>query len=203
MEIKRTFLVYIGLSIAYILSTLANLAVQDWYDYCYWTFGLIHGKSFTKIKDFENEKTIMSVRGDACGSLQNFIEIECSDACDQIKKIETAGIVYIIFTMCSIISSIICTFFHYRVYIDHKIELRSIGLFMIAPFVFNLIGLSVYLGVGDFVNLRYGKGKYENHTRRFTPKIGFCYALGNMAFCIGVMLYGFMRSKKIMLKKNQ
>lgn len=198
---KRKFLIiYIILSIIYICSTLANLVLPVWFQYCYWDFGLITGYSFTDIKDFSNEQLIVAIQVEACGSLESFISHSCDNICNKVHNFRIGGILLIAFALSSCISTMLCIFFSARVLSDSSLQIKSMSLFMFFPFVFMTAGLSCYVGLCDFLKIN-DKGEFDNISRQFSLKIGLFVAIFNYSLCFLVLVFGFTKCRKLITSK--
>lgn len=200
MSKRKILIFYIICSTINILSLLSSLFIPIWFQYCYWDFGLIYAKSFTSIKDFNQETSIVAVQGDACGSLRHLLNKSCDDVCEHVNNIRIGGILLAGFILASCIASMICIFFHARVLNDPGLKVKSITLFIFFPFLFLTIGFALYVGLCDFLNIN-NKGSFGNISRKFSLKEGFLMAICNYALCLFTLLFGFKKSRKVISGK--
>jgi membrane glycosyltransferase len=201
MTKKKCLIYYIIGSTINILGLLSNLFMPTWFEYCFWDFGLITAKSFTDIKDFSEETSIVSVQGDACGSLKHLLNSYCDDACGHVENIRIGGIVLIGFVLASCVASMICIFFHTRVLTDAGLKVKSITLFIFFPFLFLTLGLGLYVGLCDFLKVN-DRGSYKNISRKFSMKEGLFMVIGNYSLSFLVLVYGFLKTRKVITGKS-
>lgn len=201
MNKSKYLITYIIVSILYISSVIANMVYPTWFEYCYWDFGLITGYSFTDIKDFSQGQLITAIQVDACGSLEKLISHSCGDICNKVYNYRNGGVLLITFSLASCISTMICIFFCARVLKDPTLQFKSMTLFMFFPFVFITAGLSSYIGLCDFLNVD-NEGDFDRHAKKFSMKLGMYMAIFNYSLCFCILLFGFVKCRKLITNKR-
>ena len=202
MERTKALMGYTVLSTAYIFTVLIGMVIGVWFRYCYWEFGLIAVKKFTNISDFQDETTIIDVEGDACGSLKSLISKDCPNVCEHINAFEISGIVMWSFSFLSCIATMYNIFFHLRVLSNPTIRVKTITFFMSLPLVFFTIGLGTFIGFGSLIS-NGSNVTQANSTQDFQIKTGLYIAFANYGFCVMILAYGCIFTRKVIYKKIQ
>lgn len=143
MEGKVYVYSYVGACCCVASLVITSLALNQWFEYCWWSFGLVHASTLTEIRDFEGETTISDVYLDACGSLKGLVEEYCAGFCRVVGDFESAGFAMLVFgcvSFCALfVSSVlqICSSME---------QLTVMRVFLCLPSFFYSLGLVVYIG---------------------------------------------------------
>lgn len=171
-------------SSAFVMSGLlvTNLALNQWVDYCYWHFGLLHGDTWTAYPSLKDESTINEVYDDMC-SEQSF-DYACPELCDSVERLQTAGRVMLAFGILSIVSLVIAAVLHLVFFYKRHVGFfKFIYVFDAVPaFMFGL-GFIIYCSVADFSDFK--RTYYFNLGKDYDPVDlsyggGFGLAIANL-----------------------
>jgi hypothetical protein len=195
---KQVKLIYsLGLICVIILKTVA-ISLRKWQKYCWWEFGLITAQSFKHFSVFDNENFIIDVQNDACKSLKPLTKHYCNGFCDNIRKIEKAGLVMLIMGYLSVMMQLLCLGFHIWNYIFPTFRFRRIWVWIVFPQLVFLSGfLSWYLVIKPADIESFHSIHSDDHDRsEFELKEAFYLAMATIVIDMGVTLYGLFKTRE-------
>mmetsp|Transcript_7337 Transcript_7337/g.13590 ORF Transcript_7337/g.13590 Transcript_7337/m.13590 type:complete len:214 (+) Transcript_7337:673-1314(+) len=102
---NRIVCAYIALQVLVGALIIASCAVERWYKYCWWYFGLVYAENTDDYEDrFDDEDNIDDVDNDACNKYQHMVENSCDDFCGSVKKFQAGGILMILFSSLTLLN---------------------------------------------------------------------------------------------------
>ena len=188
---------YVISSFAIIILKIVDLALHNWFTYCWWDFGLIYGGTFTSFKNFQNENSINDVQNDACESIRALVSKYCPSFCEYISNFEEAGLAMMFFGVISIVAEVICLAFHLWNFFYHSFRFKKIWAIMALPKFLYILGFLIWFGVSKphSINSVHSGPRIEG----FKFKEGFYLAIIILVLDMLLMLYGLLKTRKAFL----
>ena len=188
--------VYINLLATVILSVfcVVDMALEDWFEYCYWNIGLVKANPFGDY--FSGESTIADAHDDACDSsdVKTIIEHLCPDLCDNLKHSELSGGFLITFGVFTIISFIFVFLLHLLLLCKKRVNMRFTWTLLFAPILFWLLGFVLYCSIIQTSDIR-GTKDIDDEPNKKTWKFLFGRSPsdfqmeGGMIFAIIILIF--------------
>ncbi|CAG9322399.1 unnamed protein product [Blepharisma stoltei] len=195
---KYHYIVYSVFSFISIVATLVDLALSEWYQYCWWTFGLVFAEPNTRFDSFENEGSIGDVKSDSCGSLKHLVNTNCPGFCSHIDGFDNGGAVMILFGTLAMLFNAICIFFHILKLYRSNFKLKIISPLSFLPSFLYILGFSIYFGVAKFSDLEETNGKRFG-TKDFEMKGGLLLGFTIIGLNLLLFIYCYFTTKKTFL----
>ncbi|CAG9310372.1 unnamed protein product [Blepharisma stoltei] len=195
---KYHHIIYISASAIIFILIIVDLALNRWFSYCWWDFGLIYAGTFTDFENLQNENSISDVKSDACGSLKGLIEGSCPDFCDYIDDFQSAGAVMVFSGIATLISIAACIFFHFLAFNRSAFRFRVMWVFLIMPTFWYSLGYVIYLGVGKFGDIK-STSSQRFKSENFEMKEGMILAIVVISLNVMLMAYSFIKTKRAFL----
>jgi hypothetical protein len=195
---KLWFSIYMLGSAALVAYTIVAVSLNQWFQYCYWQFGLIHADTFLKNSAFKSEDTISDVRADSCYGLKQTVESECPKFCDFPTYFEFAGFFILTFTILGIICQIFALFYHVLRFRRESVRVRFIVLLQGAPFVLEFVGFIGYYSIGRFYAIESTKDLeiQNDRPKDFEWMGGMPIFVSVFVLQLGLMVLGIMKTRK-------
>lgn len=200
---RAKYIVYFLLQFITLILIIVDLALNRWFQYCYWHFGLVYATSFTEYTELDNESAISDVRDDVCDDdkVQQEVENSCSNFCEFVDQFRAAGVVMIVFAVGSIMILIVNIVLHvWKINAEHKKlpDILVVICFFAQPGMF-AIGLLLYAtisGVNDLEEVDNPASGGNEYPRDFKTESGLKlgYAVGILSGFISI--YAFFLTKK-------
>ena len=198
---KRHHIAHIIISIIVILATSIDMALNTWFSYCWWNFGLARASSFTTFSNLKNESTISDVNSDVCESLRALVEENCPNFCNYINGFEIGGVFMILFGIMSLIFHVICVLFHAWSSFKVEFKFKKIGVFLVLPSCFYIIGIIFYNGFINFLSIDKPNTK-TNETRDLEIKFGFYLSIALVPLNLFLSAYGLLKTRIAFTEAN-
>jgi hypothetical protein len=163
-----------------------DLALHEWFDYCFWNIGLVYATSIF------NESSLASAYT-TCDDNRENIEMICPNACSNIQHFEIAGGMMITMSVFSLIGLILLAIMHIVLLCGKKINYRFAWLIMFVPFLTYLGGLVIYCAIANTVNLQtyYGPS--------FDMKGGMIFAIIIIIFMAVNLVHGIIFTRRYLI----
>ena len=201
---KFHILIYIGSTLVLGLFAIIDLALQEWFKYCYFNFGLIYGDS--TFDGYSNENTISDIKDDFCngGAIETYIKNACPGFCDNVDHFQTAGGLMIAFSIFTFIGFCFTLIMHIMLLCRKRISFRFSWLFMILPFVSYFAGFVFYCIAADTSNIKGVKKAppQVSNPKNFKWEGGMIFAVIIIVFLCANMVHGLIFTKRHLIPNN-
>jgi hypothetical protein len=198
------YIIYIILQFITLTLAIVDLALNRWFQYCYWHFGLVYAESFTEYSELDNEETISDVKDDVCDDsyLQEEVERSCSNFCDYIDKFRQAGVVMIVFGLGSLVLLVINVLMHLLKLHTQRKRLPE-ALVVVCCFgqpALYAVGLLLYSTIGELNDLEDAEGPStgaNEYPRDYKAESGIklAYAVGILSACVAIYAFFLTKNK--------
>lgn len=193
-------LLYLGSVSILVVFVVIDLALNEWFKYCYFKIGLVNAEC--SLTGFSNEHTMSDVRDDFCngGSNEKYIEISCPSFCDNVKNFEVAGGMMIAFSIFTLAGLGLVILMHLMLLCMKRVNFKLAWMFMILPLFSYMLGFIIYCVVGDVSGL---KGvRSESGSVNFEWKGGMIFAVIIIIFMGANLVHGMIFTRKHLLVDN-
>ena len=147
---KFHIFLYVGSVSVLILFCVIDLALDEWFKYCYWNIGLVNASSW----NYSSQNSISDAHDLACGSFQKTLEYVCPELCTNLNHFEIAGGMMIMFSIFTFAGFGIVLIMHLLLLCKKKVNFRFAWLFMFLPFTSYLLGFIVYCAISDISGIK-------------------------------------------------
>lgn len=148
--------VFINIVSTIVLSVfcVVDMALENWFEYCYWNIGLIKADPFGDY--FSGESTISDAHDDACDShdIKTVIQDICPDLCDNLDNAKLSGGFLIAFGVLTILSFIFVFLIHVLLLCKKKVNMRFSWTILFTPLLFWLGGFVLFCSIIDTSGIR-------------------------------------------------
>jgi hypothetical protein len=198
---KRHIAAFVVLSFVMIALIITDLALFQWFKYCWWDFGLLHARSFTSFSNFNNESGISDVISDACKSLKHLVQRNCPNFCDYVLNFEIGGALMIFFCVFSVLLYLICAIFHIWSFFKAQFKFRRIWIFFVLPCIFYNLGLLSYVLAARFWNID-STNTHRFDTKDLEIKEGIILAMIIVPLTFLLAAYGLLKTRQEFIEKD-
>lgn len=201
---KLHILIYLASALILAVFCVIDLALHEWFEYCYWDIGLVYAKSFTDLNDFSGENSISNAHDDACDKLKSIMQNLCPDLCDNLKKFQTAGALMIAFSVLTFLALIVVFGMHFMLLFKKQLKFKFAWLFMILPLLTYMLGFIIYCATADVSGIRGTKNLSGlPSSRDFEWKGGMIFAVIIIIFMGFNLVHGMIFTRKYLLVDKQ
>ena len=173
---------------------IVEVALPEWFSYCYFHWNLYQGKSWLKsLKDRVTGVTIGDVHDDLCGEFSPVIDGVCKDFCGNVKLLEVGGIVFLLVIAATLLITlayiIINLILMRRGALPSKllyVPFTQHGLWV--PSLLYLAGIALYLSIGNV----YGLNHPAVSEHGFEHMVGLPLAYAAYGLILATAVQGFI-----------
>ncbi|OMJ67704.1 hypothetical protein SteCoe_35068 [Stentor coeruleus] len=201
--------IYIYLASALILAAFCviDLALHEWFEYCYWHIGLVYAESSTDNYLFSGESSISHVYYDACDksdTLKNAMQTFCPDLCDNLTNFRIAGGLMITFSILTLLSFIVVIGMHCMLLFKKQPNFKFAWMLMILPLMTYMLGFIIYRSITDTGVIKVTKNLSGfTDPKDFEWKGGMIFAVIIIIFMGFNLIHGMIFTRKILLVDNR
>jgi hypothetical protein len=197
---KLHIFIYLASAIILAVFCVIDLALHEWFEYCYWHIGLVYADSNNDLSTYSGENSISNAHDDACDGKTNKSSMQtiCPDLCDNLKKFETAGGLMIAFSVLTFISLIVVIGMHLVLLFKKQLRFKFAWLFMILPLLTYMLGFIIFCATADVSGIR-GTKSHSPSPRDFEWKGGMIFAVIIIIFMGFNLVHGMIFTRKYLL----
>ena len=198
---KRHIIAFVVFSIGIVALIITDLALYNWFRYCWWDFGLLHAHTFTSFSNFNNESGISDVNSDACNSLKHLVHRNCPNFCDHVIDFEIGGAVMVLFCVLAVLFYLICAFFHVWSFFKVQFKFRRIWIFFVLPCLFYNFGIMSYFTIASLWSVD-STSTHRFDTKDVEIKEGIILAFTIIPLSVLLAAYGLIKTRNEFLEKR-
>jgi hypothetical protein len=172
---------------------LAALCI-DWFNYCYWKFGIYEVDFIdSDFNGLDEPDTIAEVQTNSCDDYEDTINGVCNDFCDNIAYIKAGSDVMLVlscFTLVCILTTLV--FYMVRLF-NRDYRFRILPFITILQSLVYILSVSLYVIILDFNN--FDDAECED-CDDYTMKDGTILSFVNAGVLFAFNSYGFIFTRK-------
>lgn len=176
-----------------LLLGIIDLSMPVWVEYCWWEIGLFDANNISRIKDFPGTDSIQTMHDKACGSLKSYVERSCPSACDYLLNFKHAGYVMVVFGSIALFFNFISIGVIVLKLLKKRVKwFLSLSLYL--PFIFWLVGFSIYAGIAHLgrIDKPINKEKYNFNADDYDVRVGTAIAITMIFLYLASSLYSLI-----------
>jgi len=190
---KKFLVISGGATLVTVILQIVSLGLKDWVYYCYFKWGLLGAEtSDSGLNDLVGGDTGYSnLHDDLCGGYQRVIEAACDGFCGNVKRLEAAGIIFLVFGILSVLLNLfyLVTYFlnGFKSVKTTKNWVLYCGI--LAASVSYFVGLILYLAIGNI----YGMDSTWRSNENVSTKAGLALAYVALILNIGAGVLAYLK----------
>lgn len=187
---RKHFVFYLICASVTLLLGIIDLSLPVWIKYCWWEIGLFDADNTSRIKVFSGTDSIQTMHDKACGGLKHYVERSCPSACDNLLNFKNAGYVMVVFGSIALFFNFLSIGVVILKLLKKRVKwLLSLTLYL--PFVFWLMGFSIYAGTAHLGRLDkpVNKASYNFDADEYDLKVGAAIAITLIPLYLASALY--------------
>jgi len=196
--IKKFLIIYVVLALILLILTIVNLALNDWYEYCFWKFGLVSAEPIDSDLGASKKDTIGAVKDAICGSDEDGYDSFCPGVCGNLKGFRDGGAVMIFFSVLALITTLGSGALHVLAIIGRSWKSKLYWVWINLPLGVWLLGTIIYGIVANIGSIDKTKGIANDV--KVEGGVGLCIFL--VLFHIAVNVYAMIFTRKAFLESN-
>lgn len=189
--IKKFLIIYVVLALILLILTIVNLALSDWYEYCFWKFGLVSSELIDSDSGASKKDTIGAVKDAICGSEEAGYNYICPGVCDNLKGFRDGGAVMIFFSVLTLLALLGSGALHVLAIIGRSWKSKLFWAWINLPVVVWLLGIIIYGIVSNIGSIDDTKGEASNVEVK--GGVGLCIFLVLLQIAVNVFAIIFTR----------
>lgn len=197
---NRSLYFFSFLQLSVVALIIVSLSVPDWYDYCWFQFGVGSARSLSLPgSDFEEHLYVLHYT--LCSWMpQSVPETHCPEFCAGVKRLEHASGALLFFLVYSAALGLISAVLHLYITRAKDFQCPSIRLLIASPALMMITGFGVYCVIAEFQSF---KKVHKDPTLcegsepvDFTPQWGLLLSASLVMLQTLTVLYGFIETSK-------
>jgi hypothetical protein len=151
-KIKLHCILSAVMNLIVVVMQIVSICVKHWGKYCYFTWGLVEGKTTKEGLEhrISGYNYYSDIDDEMCGGYKHVIDAACPNFCEFVERMRAAGIVMIVFQVVSCAINIFYVVLHLRMYTGRYSQNLVFYYGVWAPSVIFIMGLTFYLGISNF-----------------------------------------------------
>lgn len=160
--VKKYLIIYVVLAFILLVLTIVNLALSNWYNYCFWKFGLVSTELIDSDSGASKKDTINSVHKDICGSEEEAYNYLCPGVCDNLKNFRDGGAVMVFFGTLTLVALLATGALHVLSIIGRTWKSRFYWVWIQLPMAIWLLGTIIYGIVANIGSIDDTRGQADD-----------------------------------------
>jgi len=197
---NRPLYLFAFLQLAVVALVLLSLSIPDWFDYCWFQFGVGSARSLS-LPGSDFEEHLYALHYTLCHWMPDSVpEQHCPGFCAGIKRLDHASGALLFFLVYSAGLGLVSAVLHLYITRAKDFQCPSIRLLIASPALMMITGFGVYCVIADFQsfkpvskdhNLCEGSGPID-----FQPQWGLLLSAALVMLQTLTVLYGFIVTSK-------
>lgn len=194
--IKKYLIIYVVLAFILLILTIISMALSDWYEYCFWKFGLVSSELIDSDSGASKKDTIGAVRDAICGSEEAGYDYICPGICSNLKSFRDGGAVMVFFGVLTMLAIIATGALHVLAILGRAWKHKMYWVWINLPLAVWLLGTIIYGIVANIGSIDDTKGDATNVEVK--GGVGLCIFL--VLLQIAVNVYAIIFTRKAFLE---
>ena len=193
-------IIYSSVQLVLIVLLIICLALNDWFKYCFWEFGLVYAHSFRwRIRDVYDDTTISGVRDDWCEDSDS-VEYFCPSFCTYISSFESAGGFMVFIGVVTLLSAVATVVMHVLALFGRPLKHWLVWVWMPLPAGLWLLGTVIYGGVTNLAGIDDVRGHHPYDPKNAEVEGGLILCAILVVLQCFLLLYGLLTSRKAFIR---
>ena len=201
VEGRLHLFIYIGVQTAIVIMMIVDLALNKWFHYCYWDFGLEHVEPIHAGAGYLDDDTIAELINDICDNSDS-LYAWCPEFCSNADNFEGAGGAMIFFGVITLIAALAAIICHALALREKQFRHWIVWVWLSLPACFWLLGTIIYGSVTnlagiDDVNKSHGdRDDHQYEPKNADPEAGLILCAFIVVFQVFLLLYALLTTRK-------
>lgn len=197
---NRPLYLFAFLQLAVVALIILSLSTPDWFDYCWFKFGVGSARSLSLPgSDFEEHLYVLHYT--FCQWMPNSVpEAHCPGFCDSVKRLEHASGALLFFLVYSAGLGLVSAVLHLYLPRSPAFQCPSIRLLIASPALMMITGFGVYCVIAEFQSFRSVSKDPSlcagSQPLDFKPQWGLLLSAALVMLQTLTVLYGFVETGK-------
>lgn len=189
-------MVYIGVQVVLIALIITCLALNEWFKYCFWEFGLVYAHSFyPSLQEANDDTTIADVRSDFCDQ-DTWVDNYCPEFCSYISGFQSAGGFMVFIGVITLLCAVTTVVFHALALAGRPLKHWLVWVWLSLPGTLWLLGTIIYGGVTNLVGINSVHRDKDLRAKDAEVKGGLVLCALIVVFQAFLLLYAMLTTRK-------
>ena len=173
--VKKFLIGYCVLALILFILTIVDMALTEWYDYCFWKFGLVSASLLPHSEGASDESTINGVKDDICSGSDSNYDGLCPDVCDNLSHFRDGGAVMVFFGVLTLLGLLGTGALHGLALMGRPWKNKLFWLWINAPLITWLLGTIIDGAVSNIASIDKTHSPAKN--AKVEGGVGLCIVL--------------------------